>query len=108
MSFMLQPEPVRQLEFIIADAIAKGHKHIITAGAVHSNHCRAVAASCAELGLQSHLFLRTPAKQVSDLKFDGNLFLDRLFGANFYLVPADADYVEFIEVKMQELAEQIK
>jgi len=53
---------VRQLEFIIADAIAKGHKHIITAGAVHSNHCRAVAASCAELGLQSHLFLRTPAK----------------------------------------------
>ncbi|KAF6041619.1 hypothetical protein EB796_000074 [Bugula neritina] len=62
----------RQLEFILGDAIAKGHKHIITAGALHSNHCRAVAASCAELGLQSHLFLKTPAKEASELKYEGN------------------------------------
>ena len=53
---------VRKLEFILAQAIEKSYKHILTAGSIVSNHCRTTSVACVELGLQPHLFLRTDAK----------------------------------------------
>ncbi|KAF6020478.1 hypothetical protein EB796_021205 [Bugula neritina] len=105
---ILSGNKVRKLEFILAEAVANGCKHVISAGALQSNHCRAVAASCAELGLQSHLFLRTLAKEASELKYNGNFFLDRLLGAHLYLTPMDVDYKDYTEVKMKELADSMR
>jgi D-cysteine desulfhydrase len=42
---------IRKLEFIIADALAKGKKHIITFGATGTNHGVATALMCRQVGL---------------------------------------------------------
>ena len=43
----------------MSKALDDGCKHVITCGSAQSNHCRATAVVCAELGLQCHLFLRS-------------------------------------------------
>lgn len=70
----------RKLEYILADAIAKGADTIITAGAMQSNHCRQTAAAAASLQLECHLVLGGTAP--SEVK--GNLLLDQLFGSHIH------------------------
>lgn len=69
---------VRKLEFILAAALAQDCDTIITCGGLQSNHCRATALFCAELGLHCHLVLRGEPTSLPD----GNLFLDQLLGAS--------------------------
>ena len=69
---------VRKLEYVVADALAKGANTLVTHGGFQSNHCRATAAIGARLGLRVRLLLRSTE---SDPAWDGNLFLDHLFGA---------------------------
>jgi D-cysteine desulfhydrase len=75
---------IRKLEFVIADALTKGADTLVTHGGFQSNHCRATAAVAARLGLGCRLILRSPEHP----KNDGNLFLDRLFGARISLIPS--------------------
>src|SRR5258708_12000976 len=49
---------LRKLEFLLADARAKDADIVLTCGAVQSNHARATALACAQLGLMCVLFLR--------------------------------------------------
>src|SRR5437868_6983413 len=49
---------VRKLEYLIADAMAKGCDTLITHGGHQSNHCRATAAIGARLGMRVRLILR--------------------------------------------------
>jgi 1-aminocyclopropane-1-carboxylate deaminase/D-cysteine desulfhydrase-like pyridoxal-dependent ACC family enzyme len=44
---------VRKLEFLVADALAKGATTLITAGAAQSNHARATAAAAVMVGLKA-------------------------------------------------------
>ena len=53
---------MRRLEFVIAEAMERSCKHILTTGTVTSNQCRATAVACAELGLKAHLFLMSKEK----------------------------------------------
>src|SRR5439155_22110935 len=71
---------VRKLEYLLADAIAQGCDSLVTHGGYQSNHCRATAAIGARTGMRVRLILRAPADR-AELANDGNLFLDRLFGA---------------------------
>ena len=57
---------VRKLEFLLADAVHKGCRHVITVGGVQSNHCRATAVAARQLGLTPHLILRSE-NEVSQL-----------------------------------------
>ncbi len=77
---------IRKLEFLIGDAVKKGYNTILTYGGIQSNHCRATAAVCARFGLKCRLILRsyTPEKP-----FDGNLLLDKLFGAEIDFIPKE-------------------
>ena len=68
------------LEYLLADAIARGADTIVGGGAAQSNYCRQLAAACARLGLRCVLVLRTVRGDV-DLDVQGNLFLDVLAGA---------------------------
>jgi D-cysteine desulfhydrase len=77
---------VRKLEYILADAVAKGATTLVTHGGFQSNHCRATAALGARLGLKVRLLLRCPDP---DPPRDGNLFLDHLFGAEVTIHPPD-------------------
>lgn len=68
------------LEYLLADALAKGADTIVAGAAAQSNFCRQLAAACARLGLRCILILRT-VRGDADLEVQGNLFLDVLAGA---------------------------
>src|SRR5262245_44732664 len=81
---------VRKLEYLVADALAKGCDTLVTHGGYQSNHCRATAAIGARLAMRVRLILRAPGDG-SPPANDGNLFLNRLFGAELSL-HAVSDY----------------
>lgn len=77
----------RKLEFLIADALAQGASVVLTTGAAQSNHARMTAAAARAAGLEVHLVLTADANP----PLQGNLLLDRLFGAVIHYVPPPAD-----------------
>lgn len=79
----LSGNKVRKLEFIAAHALDSGYDTIITCGGLQSNHCRATAFACAQLGLHAHLILRGEPEGGAD----GNLLLDHLAGARVSCYP---------------------
>src|SRR5512136_1898181 len=67
----------RKLEFLVAEAQARGADTLVSAGAAQSNHCRQTAAAAAKFGFDCILVLTgSPPAQAS-----ANLLLDTLFGA---------------------------
>lgn len=73
---------VRKLEFIAAHAREHGYDTLITCGGVQSNHARATAGVCAQLGLHCALVLRGDG-----IEEGGNSLLDLLFGAEVSVYP---------------------
>jgi D-cysteine desulfhydrase len=71
---------VRKLEFVFADALAKGANTVLTCGGAQSNHARATALAAAKLGLHCRLILRTPDPSSPPLP-EANLLMDRMAGA---------------------------
>lgn len=74
---------VRKLEFSAAKALREGCAVLITCGGGQSNHARATAAVAARLGLRCHLVLTGAPDQAQQ----GNLFLNRLLGAEITFLP---------------------
>lgn len=122
----LSGNKVRKLEFLFADAITRGCKHVITCGSIQSNFARTTAIAAAQLGLKCHLILRHPdieyttaTKQTKDgpiqykdctanLPFDGNVLLDKMTGASVYLIPKASKYETDIKPRMEKLADHLK
>ena len=75
----------RKLEYLLGDALAEGATALITTGAVQSNHARMTAAAAAMCGLEAYLVLTSNSAEPA---LEGNLLLDRLFGAQVYFVPS--------------------
>lgn len=73
----------RKLEYLMADAQAKGADTIITQGATQSNHARQTAAAAVKLGMTCHILLedRTGSNDAS-YTLNGNVLLDQLHGAS--------------------------
>lgn len=81
---------VRKLEFLLGAAVAKGQHHVVTFGALQSNHVRATAAACARLGLTlDAIAVQAVARTDADYTGSGNAFLTELFGATRHVVPDD-------------------
>jgi L-cysteate sulfo-lyase len=82
----------RKLEFLVADALAKGCDTLITPGAVQSNHVRMTAAAAARFGLKAHAVLeRRVTATDADYEENGNVLLDELLGCPRTYVPSGAD-----------------
>jgi L-cysteate sulfo-lyase len=80
----------RKLEYLMADARAKGADTVITFGAVQSNHARQTAAACAKLGYECHLILARRVKwSHPEFERGGNVLLDELLGAQIRLCEPD-------------------
>lgn len=95
----------RKLEFSMGEALEQGADTIITVGAVQSNHVRQTVAAACKLGLKCEVLLEHRVSDPSDLyKDSGNVFLDRLFGANLREYPADSDF----DAEMETIAEEIR
>ncbi|MGB9625439.1 MAG: 1-aminocyclopropane-1-carboxylate deaminase/D-cysteine desulfhydrase [Phycisphaerae bacterium] len=100
----LSGNKVRKLEYLVAEARRDGADTLVTDGGFQSNHCRATAAVGARLGMHVRLILRHRTGQP---ELDGNLLLDRLFGAEVSFVPPDEFRARRSEIVAQVLREQL-
>ncbi len=71
---------IRKLEFLLGDALSQGADTVITCGGIQSNHCRLTAAAAVRAGLACELVLSGEPPELPN----GNLLLDRLFGAHVH------------------------
>jgi 1-aminocyclopropane-1-carboxylate deaminase len=79
----------RKLEYLVADALAKGCDTLVSIGGVQSNHTRQVAAAAARTGLRCVL-VQESWVEWPDVIYDrvGNIQLSRMMGADVRLVEA--------------------
>ena len=88
----------RKLEFLIADALAKGADTLITCGAPQSNHCRITLAAAVREGLKCRFVIeeRVPGSYQPDAS--GNHFMFRLMGVeSLNVVPAGSNMREAMQ-----------
>jgi 1-aminocyclopropane-1-carboxylate deaminase len=83
---------VRKLEYLAADARARGCDTLVSIGGVQSNHTREVAAVAAHLGMACVL-VQEHWVDWPDVVYDkvGNILLSRIMGADVRLDPAGFD-----------------
>lgn len=85
----LSGNKIRKLEFLLADARAKGADTVITCGGAQSNHCRATALAAVSAGLSCTLLLRTE-NPMNPPPSHGNILLNRMAGAELvWITPAE-------------------
>ncbi len=88
----------RKLEFLMADAIAKGADTILTCGAVQSNHCRLTLAAAVKEGLKCQLILEERVKGSYKPEGSGNNFLFNLLGVeDIFVVSGGTDMMGELE-----------
>lgn len=94
----------RKLEYLMADAEARGADTVITQGATQSNHARQTAAAAAKLGMACHILLedRTGSNDAS-YNLSGNVLLDQLHGAHISKRAGGVD----MNAEMEKLAETL-
>lgn len=92
---------VRKLEFLLSEALEKNCDFIITCGGYQSNHARTTAIAAAQLRLKCHLVLRNSMSA----PLQGNLFLDKLVGAEIeYVTPEEYMQIDDIMMRIAENA----
>ncbi|HET9457566.1 MAG TPA: pyridoxal-phosphate dependent enzyme, partial [Candidatus Limnocylindrales bacterium] len=77
---------LRNLEFLVGDALARGCDVLVTSGRRWSNHCRLTAAAGARAGLEVHLALTGPPSPTPG----PNERLDALLGARVHVAATGA------------------
>ena len=83
---------VRQLEFYLGEARARGADTVLITGAVQSNFVRLAAAGARQLGMDIHIQLEERVDDSDALyRVSGNVLLDRLLGATLHSFPAGED-----------------
>ncbi|MFD1090606.1 D-cysteine desulfhydrase [Providencia vermicola] len=95
---------LRKLEFIIADALQKKAKVLVTAGAIQSNHVRQTAAIAAMYGLECVALLENPLQSGNSLFLNnGNKLLTDLFDTRCYFCEELTDPNEQMKALIESL-----
>lgn len=96
----------RKLEYSMAAALEEGADTIVTVGAVQSNHVRQTAAAACKLGLACEVLLEHRVVDPSEpYAKSGNVFLDKMFGANLREYAGGTDFATAITVVADEVRE---
>ena len=95
---------VRKLEFLVGEAKALGADHLVTQGAVQSNHVRQTAAVARRFGMKCTALLEHRV-QTNDRDYlnSGNVFLDQLFDCAIEYRPGGANMNAEAEAKGEAL-----
>ncbi|PZO04506.1 MAG: D-cysteine desulfhydrase [Alphaproteobacteria bacterium] len=95
----------RKLEFLLGEAWAQDADTLVTQGAVQSNHVRQTVAAAVANGMACEVILeeRTGSK-ATDYTENGNVLMDRLFGAVIRRVPGGSD----MPAELERTAEEIR
>jgi L-cysteate sulfo-lyase len=97
---------VRKLEFLVGEAKAQGADHLVTQGAVQSNHVRQTAAVARRFGMKCTALLEHRIDTNDrDYLNSGNVLLDRLFDTAIEYRPGGTDMNAAIEAKGAALRE---
>ncbi|MDX2203364.1 MAG: D-cysteine desulfhydrase [Hyphomicrobiaceae bacterium] len=82
----------RKLEFLVGEALKQDADMLVTQGAVQSNHVRQTAAAACRYGLKAHALLerRVPHPPAA-YEDNGNVLLDKIFGATLEFRPPGLD-----------------
>jgi D-cysteine desulfhydrase len=100
--FALGGNKARKLEFLLADALAKGADVLVTGGGPQSNHVRMTAAAARKVGMDARaLFFGKPPEAVS-----GNLLLDELLGVEYSY--ANTDDKNATDRLLEQVAEDLR
>ncbi len=94
----------RQLEAILAEARSRGADTLIATAAAQSNFCQTAAAAAAHLGWRCILLLRGSAES----EVQGNLLLDRLFGAEIRFLDTRDPYDRTIPERLAAAADEVR
>jgi len=94
----------RKLEFLVADALARGADTLVTVGAPQSNHCRLTLAAAVREGLKCRLVIEERVPGTYDPKASGNNYLFDLLGVE-RLIPVQAG--ANLSHEMQGVAEEV-
>ncbi|MDW0115196.1 D-cysteine desulfhydrase [Sporosarcina saromensis] len=95
----------RKLEFLVADALAKGADTLLTCGAVQSNHCRLTLSAARKEQLDCHLVLEERVPNSYHRNSNGNNFLFNLLGTDgITVVPGGSNMLE----EMEKVAEKLR
>ena len=95
----------RKLEFLVADALARGADTLVTCGAPQSNHCRITLAAAVREGLKCRFVIeeRVPGSYHHDA--GGNHYMFRLMGVeSITVVPAGTNMAQAMDTIMADLA----
>jgi D-cysteine desulfhydrase len=94
----------RKLEFVVADAMAKGADTLITCGAPQSNHCRLTLSAAVKEGLKCRLVLEEREAGSFDPRASGNNLLYRLMDVDkITVVPPGTDLMAAMEEEAKEV-----
>ena len=97
----------RKLEFLIADALARGADTLVTCGAPQSNHCRITLAAAVKEGLHCRFVIEERVAGSYDEQASGNHFMFRLLGVEaITVVPGGSDMAAAMQRVVEELAAQ--
>lgn len=99
---------VRQMEFHLGDALAKGADTVISTSAVQSNHLRVLAAAASKLGLACEIQREDRVANYSEEYMrSGNVLLQDLFGATIHEFP-EGENEEAADAALQQIAARVK
>jgi D-cysteine desulfhydrase len=96
--FEFSGNKIRKLNYLLADALEKKAKYVLTVGGEQSNHVRATVSAAASLGMKTIAYLWGKDRKPSQ----GNLLLDKIFGAELRFLSLK----DFL--KSKEILEQTK
>jgi L-cysteate sulfo-lyase len=87
---------LRKLEFLLGEALSQGCDTFVTTGGMQSNHARLSAAAAAHAGLACELVLTQVVPRTDEAyRRNGNMLLDRIFGAKIHLLPGTENALDF-------------
>lgn len=95
----------RKLEFLLAHALEQQCDTLLTGGGMQSNHVRQTAAAAAQFGFKCVVVLNESHYREDELyKNNGNIVLDRIFGATLHIVSKETN----VEEEMGKVYQQLK
>ena len=98
---------VRQLEFELGEAQARGADTVLVTGAVQSNLVRLTASGARRLGMEAHVQLEDRVEGDGELyRTSGNLLLNRMLGATLHAFPVGEDEAA-ADAALERLAEKL-
>ncbi|XP_039256003.2 uncharacterized protein LOC120332755 [Styela clava] len=105
---LLSGNKVRKLEFLLADAKAKGCTSVVTSGSTQSNHARSTLIAAKQVGMDCHLILRDINENCTTTVPSGNFLLMESANPNIHLLPWTSFKDEQVSEKRNVLVNHIR